>query len=209
MNIKLQRPRSCLGWLAWVFGVLLLIFMLSNGYAQWRMAQVTQDLAAFARELGYTPGTHLHHEITVRDVSIVTGSAYCEARLYFTTPMSPAEFTARLSQAEPEAKEKRLEDRVFNLSGVIPGLTVRPTAPQATPPTSQREPMMIYWWLLRDRSYKTYVSFYDTTTLRATMEHEGQQVKDSIIELGIEGGIFPIWVNCPGTFSDTPAAPFD
>ena len=59
--------------------ILLVVLLLIGGrvYGQWRMNQVTQDLASLARELGYTPDAHLHHEITVRDVSLVTGSAYC------------------------------------------------------------------------------------------------------------------------------------
>ena len=205
--------RSCLIiFLAVVASLILLVVLLFVGgrtYGQWRMAQVTQDLASLARDLGYTPDTHLHHRIAVRDVSIITGSAYCEAKLYYTTPMSPAEFTERVNQSEPEAKEKRREDLVFNLSGVIPSLTVRGGDPQAATPTSQSEPMMIYLWTLRDRSYKTYLSFYDATNLSATMEHEGQQIKGNIIELSMEGGLFPIWVDCPGTFRDAPDAPFD
>ncbi len=38
MNMKIRRPRSCLGWFLWVFGVLVIFVLLYNGYAQARIA---------------------------------------------------------------------------------------------------------------------------------------------------------------------------
>ena len=102
MKLKPHRPRSCLGWFAWVFGILLVLFVLGNVYAQLRMAQVTWELVALARELGYTSDTHLHHEMKMRDTNIVSGSSYCIAKLYYTTSMSAAEFAERLGQVLPE-----------------------------------------------------------------------------------------------------------
>ena len=208
MKLKIQRPRSCLGWFAWIFGILLLIFALGNVYAQVRMAQVTQDLASLARELGYTPDAHLHHRITVRDVSIITGSAYCVAKLYYSTPMKLTEFTERLNQLEPETKELRLQNMILGLSGLVPSLTVHGTNSQTSPPTSRREPPMMYRWPL-DKGYEINIEFYDTTNFNTAVKHEGKQVKGNIVQIYAEGGIFPIWVHCPATFSDAPAPPFN
>jgi hypothetical protein len=209
MKIKPHRPRSCLGWFVWVFGVLLLIFVSGNVYAQVRMAQVTRDLASLARELGYTPDTYLHYEITVRDVSIITGSAYCVAKLYYATPMDLVEFTERLNQLEPETKEIRLQNMIFDLSGLIPGLKVYATDFLPTTPASQREPPMMYRWIVHDRSHKTNVVFYDTTNLNVQMQYGGRRVEGNIAQIYTEGGAFPIWMNCRTTSSDTSAPPFD
>lgn len=66
---ELLKPHHPLlsGWFAWVFGTLLVLFVLGNVYAQLRMAQVTWELVTLARELGYTSDTHLHHEMKMRD----------------------------------------------------------------------------------------------------------------------------------------------
>jgi hypothetical protein len=209
MKLKPQRPRSCLGWFAWIFGILLLIFVSGNIYAQWRMAQVTQDLASLARELGYTPDAHLHHEITVRDVSIIMGSAYCVAKLYYTTPMDLAEFTERLNQLKPETKEIRLQNMIFELSGLIPGLKVYAADFLPPTPASQREPPMMYRWIVHDRNHKTNVMFYDTTNLNVQVHYGGRRIEGNIAQVYANGGVFPIWMNCPATSSDTPAPPFD
>lgn len=195
-----------------VGGLILLVVVLFVGggaYGTSRMEQATQDLASLARELGYTPDAHVYHEITGSTTNLVTGSAYCVAYLYYTTPMNLSEFTKRLNQLEPETKEMILQDRVFNLSRVIPSLTMHATESQATTPSLQRDPVLIYTWLPNSRRFKTSVSFYDTTNLNATMEDDGRRVEGNVVELRVEGGLFPIWMLCPATFNDTPASPFD
>jgi hypothetical protein len=187
----------------------VLLFVGGGAYGQWRMAQVTQDLASLARELGYTPDTHLHHEITARDVNIVSGSAFCEANLYYITSLNLADFTARLNELEPETKDLRRDDILFDLSGVIPGLRVHDANSHIATSTSQNDPMMLYRWTLLNKSYKTYITFYDTTNLHALMKHEGQKVRGNIIRLSMEGGIFQIWIDCPAKFRDAPDDPFD
>jgi len=93
MKIKPHRPRSCLGWFAWVFGILLAFILLSNIYAQVRLA--------IARELGYTPDDLLLSRTDINNVSMVTGSAKCNAEIYFVTPLGFDEFEAKLMQARP------------------------------------------------------------------------------------------------------------
>lgn len=101
MKIKLHRPRSCLGWFVWVFGILLAFILLSNIYAQVRLAIARTQAEALARELGYTPDDLLLFRTGINNVSIVTGSAECDAELYFVTPLGFDEFEAKLMQARP------------------------------------------------------------------------------------------------------------
>ena len=101
MKIKLQPPRSCLGWFAWLFGILLAVILLSNVYAQVRLAIAHSQAEALARELGYTPDDLLLSRTDINNVNIVTGSAKCDAELYFVTPLGFDEFEAKLMQAMP------------------------------------------------------------------------------------------------------------
>lgn len=209
----MENFRGCLFTILVVVGGLILLvvvlFVGGGAYGTSRMEQATQDLASFAKELGYMPDAHVYHEITGSTTNLVTGSAYCVAILYYTTPMNLGEFTERLNQLESETKEMRLENKTFELSRVIPGLTVDATDARATTPSSQRHPVFIYTWLPNSRRFKTSVSFYDTTNLNAKMEDDGRQVEGNVVKLRVDGGLFPIWVLCPATFNDTPASPFD
>jgi hypothetical protein len=101
MKIKPHRPRSCLGWFAWVFGILLLIFVSGNVYAQVRLAIARTQAEALARELGYTPDDFLLYRKDTNNVNIITGSAACDAELYFVTSLGFDEFEAKLMQAMP------------------------------------------------------------------------------------------------------------
>jgi hypothetical protein len=90
-ELKARIMKSFLTWLGIPISLILLVVLLFVGgrfYGQWRMAQVTQDLASLARELGYTPGSHMYHKIVKRDVNLVTGSGYCGVVLIFSTSMN-------------------------------------------------------------------------------------------------------------------------
>jgi hypothetical protein len=204
MKIKPQPPRSCLGWLGWVFASLLLIFVLGNVYAQWRMAQATQDLASLARELGYTPDAHLHHRIAVRDVSIITGSAYCEAKLYYTTSMSAAKFTAQLNQMLPETKGIGWMEESNTTLYTLLNLTVDGMETWGGQNFSRQEPMKLYYWPLSE-SDTGPIRLYETMELKTTVEYKGTQIRGNTIKLYANGGVFPVWMNCPATLSDAPA----
>jgi hypothetical protein len=210
MKLKPHRPRSCLGWFAWVFGILLLIFVSGNIYAQWRMAQVTQDLASLAKELGYTPDAHLHHEITVRDVSIITGSAYCEATLIYATPMEVTEFKERLGQILPETRGAGWKQTSYYSLYIIPNLTINGVDIQETDmlPISEQEPVTEYGWYFSN-SNVTSIQLYGTKGIRSELKYKDRRVLDNVVRLHGSGGIFPIWIACPATFSDEPDSLFD
>lgn len=210
MKIKPHPPRSCLGWLAWVFGILLAFLVLSNVYAQVRMAQVTRDLASLARELGYTPDAHLHHRIGVRDVSIITGSAYCDAILIYTTPMEISEFKERLGQILAETRGAGWEQTSYYSLYIIPKLTINGVDIQETDmlPISEQEPVTEFGWYFSDRNV-TSIRLYGTKGLKSELKYKDRLIGDNIVRLHGSGGIFPIWIACPATFSDEPEYPFD
>jgi hypothetical protein len=201
--------RSCLLIsLSVVGGLILLVVLLFVGgrvYGQWRMAQVTQELDALARDLGYTPGAHLHHRIAVRDVNIISGSAYCEVKLYYTTSMNAAEFTERLNQLLPETESTgRVEGNNTNLYTLL-DLTMNGIETWKWQNLSAREPMSVYHWPLSDRNAELYETMY----LSGAVEYKGNRIKGNVVRLFTNGGVFPIWMQCPATFNDTPDVPFD
>jgi hypothetical protein len=208
MKLKIQRPRSCLGWFAWIFGILLLIFALGNVYAQVRMAQVTQDIASLARNLGYTPEEHLYHETGIRDTNLITGSSYCVFKFYYTTPMSVAEFTDRLNQVLPETQDIwRVEENNTTLYTIL-DLTVNGIETWRGQNFLNREPITLYYWPLSKRNAES-IDLYETADLKSTIEYKGNRIKGNTVKLYANAGIFPIWMWCPYTSSDAPEIPFD
>lgn len=101
MNVKIRRPRSCLGWMLWVLAALVLFVLLNNIYARARIFWAHRQAMELALQLGSTPNDFLHSAVYVHNVNIVTGSASCSAVLYFVTPLELPDFEAKLIAAEP------------------------------------------------------------------------------------------------------------
>ncbi len=99
----MQRYRSCLAALVGCLLLVLLIGFGGSAYGRLRMAQVNYELFALAEQLDYTPDALLQHRVKSRDHNIVfPGNAYCDAHLYFTTPLDPVSFAEKLHLARPE-----------------------------------------------------------------------------------------------------------
>lgn len=205
--------RTCLIiFLAVVASLILLIVLLFVGggiYGQWRMAQVTQDLASLARELGYTPDAHLYHKIAKRDVNLVTGSGYCSVVLIFSTSMDSTEFIERLNQVAPETKKIGMQAERSNNLYSLPGLAIDGIDTRNLRNLSRLKPVTEYDRFLSSKKDSPSLILYETMNSGARIEHEGRQVEGNIIRLSVDGGSFPIWVNCPVTFSNVTEAPFD
>ena len=91
---------------------------------------VNYQLLTVSEQLGYTPDALLRHEIDNRDWGFLLDT-YCEANLYYTTTLSPAEFGERLGQVLPETKGQDWSQPMHpsSLSGHIDGMNVRETIP--------------------------------------------------------------------------------
>ena len=98
MKIKPQRPRSCLGWFAWVFGILLMLFAISYTIDMARLANAWREADALAARLGYTPERHLK-DLVWGQINPVIGTSRCQVEVFFTTPLDPADFASHLAQA--------------------------------------------------------------------------------------------------------------
>jgi hypothetical protein len=82
MKIKPQPPRSCLGWFAWVFGILLVLFAISYAIDMIRLANAWNEAYTLAAQLGYTPERHLTDRAP-SDINIVPVFGDCEVKILF------------------------------------------------------------------------------------------------------------------------------
>ena len=197
MKLKPQRPRSCLGWFAWVFGILLAFLLLSNVYAQVRLAIARTQAEALARELGYTPDDLLLSRTDINNVSIVTGSAKCDAELYFVTPLGFDEFEAKLLQAMPGTLPTHpipwwdlwwnLPVDAYDVNGdKVEDEDSLPLVPTAT-------------WFLKEDWVSPSIGFaelYQTEEITLSLKYDERPIVDDVAMIRWRAGRYPIWVVC-------------
>lgn len=190
--------------------ILLVVLLFVGGriYGQWRMAQMAEDLASLARELGYTPDDHLRHEIAQWDPNLVTGSAHCGVYLYFTTPMSVSKFTERLNQVWPETKDRRFADLPNTALYTILDLTVNGVEVWKPQYVSFRKRMDSYFWPPINKGGRR-IQLDETMGLGVTIGYKGRRIEGNIVEVYEDAGVFPFWMYCPAASSDAPESPLD
>ncbi len=210
MKIKLHRPRSCLGWFAWVFGILLLIFVSGNAYAQVRLAIARTQAEALARELGYTPDDLLLFRTDINNVNIVTGSAKCNAELYFVTPLGFDEFEAKLMQARPGTSVNPGTSEA-DYWFYLPVDTYDANGNKVEDKESLPPVLRMTWFVKSDQSrlvgYASWpdtpiwsgptvgtAELYQTDQIPMTLKYGERPIKDNIAVISWYAGQYPIWV---------------
>ena len=197
MKIKLQPPRSCLGWFAWLFGILLAFILLSNVYAQVRLAIARTQAEALARELGYTQDDLLLFRTDINNVNIVTGSAYCDAELYFVTPLGFDEFEAKLMQARPGTRVNPGASTV-RYWAYLPVDTYDVNGNKVEDEESL-PPVLEMTWFVKDELYSPTVGtaeLYQTEEIPLTLKYGERPIVDNIALIKWYAGRYPIWVVC-------------
>mgnify|MGYP001164675807 FL=1 len=197
MKINLQRPRSCLGWFAWVFGILLAVILLSNVYAQVRLAMARTQAEALAREIGYTPDDFLLYRTDINNVSIVTGSAKCDAELVFVTPLGFDEFEARLMQARPGTQVNPGASTV-RYWAYLPVDTYEANGKKVEEEESLPPALKMTWFVKDDWLSPTVggAELYQTEQIPLTLKYGERQIVDNIAVIWRRAGRYPIWVLC-------------
>ncbi len=197
MKIKPQPPRSCLGWFAWVFGILLAILVLSNVYAQVRLAIARTQAEALARELGYTPDDLLLFRTDINNVNIVTGSAKCNAELYFVTPLGFDEFEAKLMQARPGTRVNPGASTV-RYWAYLPVDTYDANGNKVEDKESLPTVLEMTWFV-QDELYSPTVGgaeLYQTEQIPLSLKYGERPIKNNIAVITWLAGRYPIWVVC-------------
>ena len=212
MKLKPHRPRSCLGWFAWVFAILLLIFVSGNVYAQVRLAIARTQAEALARELGYTPDDLLLSRTDINNVSIVTGSAKCNAEIYFVTPLGFDEFEAKLMQARPGTRVNSDASQV-RYWAYLPVDTYDANGNKVEDEESLPTVLRMTWFVKSDQSrlvgYASWpdtpiwsgptvgtAELYQTDQIPLSLKYGERPIVDNIALIKREAGRYPIWVVC-------------
>jgi hypothetical protein len=199
-SFQIKRRYKVLGMLSGILlGIPLLcigVFVFGAYYGQWRMAEVNHELFALAEQLEYTPDALLQHRVKSRDHNIVfPGNAYCDAHLYFTTPLDPVSFTQKLNQAEPKTIGKGTEEYSNQLLSIL-SFNISETEAGLVQEDPRRAYMTSYYWHISS-NYSGSIRLYKTSTINIGLEYKGRHIQDNIVGIYRSGGAFPIWMNCP------------
>ncbi len=201
MQTTVQRHNTCLGWFFGVFGSLLLLFALSYIIDLWRLADARQQADALAASLGNSPAHHLISKVT-RDISLLPVQANCEVQVYFTTPLGPEEFAARLGQVAGPLWGGNLEDgrnMYLQLPFIVDGSNTKRL------PRDQIDTLPLIgvkdWYVGEDIfSSRVHVFYAEFSQANATIEYAGQPITENVAYVKVDAGRFPIWIwlsSCP------------
>lgn len=198
-----QHYRSCLVIAINLFLLIYLVLFGGTLYAHFRMWWVNYQLFSVAEQLGYTPDALLRHEVKDRDWGFLLDSN-CDASLYYTTTLSPAEFEQRVVQVQPGISRQGRSHPMLISSLSIPDLRFNGWDSQETLmlPQSEKGKVTLYNWYLGDIS----LDFYDLADVHAQLAYQGLPITGNIVELYKFGGAFQVW-NCPRKITENTELP--
>lgn len=175
-------------------------FAVGAVYGHLRMYLVNRDVFALAEQLGYTPDALLVHRVYDRDFNLFPPwDTYCEAKLFYTTPLDAGTFRQKVNQALPQMRDtgpKSYENALFFDLGITASDPSGETIKHGLEPFMAR-----YYWSLPDRDLGS-ISLLETANMNVNLEYNGHRIQDNIVEIYESGGTFPIWVDCPRKTSE-------
>ena len=195
MKLKPQRPRSCLGWFAWVFAILLMLFAISYTIDMARLANAWREADALAARLGYTPERHLTDKGSTQLNHLLFGTAICRVRVFFTTPLDPSDFAVNVEQLTHPGFYKSAQGRSMY---VKIALTVNKkeandlyrTSRDELPPVNEHK-----WLVLEDSgSVKQEIFYSELSQANVEIEYKGRPITENVAYVGVDAGSFPFWV---------------
>lgn len=169
-------------------------------FGPFRMDLINRDMLTLAGQLDYTPDAFLVYRVKSRDVNpFFPWDAYCDARLYYTTPLDPAAFTQKLNHAIPNMRDTGIQlksDTLFKVIDVAVSGSDAKKVPDGVSPS-----LTIYSWR-RTGTNPEEIRLYMTADIEVSLEYKGHQIQGNIVEIYKSGGRFPIWMDCPSTTSE-------
>ena len=194
MKIKPHRPRSCLGWMGWVFGILLVLFAISYSIDMVRLTSAWNEAYTLAAQLGYTPEHHLTDKAP-SDINIVPVFGVCKVQVFFTTPLDALDFAIRLEQVTGPLWGGNLRDgrnMYLQLPFTVNGRnTLRLTRSQTDTLPLIREQD----WYVGDDIFFFFLKIYNSEFSQANVkiEYGSRPIKGNVVYVSVEAGMFPIW----------------
>jgi hypothetical protein len=198
MNIKVRRPRSCLGWMLWVSGALVVFVLIYNVYAQVRIYMAREQAMTLAQQLGLKTDNLLRDRINVSDVSIVTGSASCSVELYFVTSLELSGFEAHLLRLQPGTRRVNPGTGYLNeIYSVLPLIVNGVSGKQPGARETFPHIPTVSWFLPGGTSMDaSIVDFYQTVQVPANLQFRERRINGNIVVIDWTAGRYPIWVDC-------------
>jgi hypothetical protein len=195
MKIKPQPPRSCLGWFAWVFGILLVLFAISYSIDMVRLAIARHQAYALATKLGYTPDRHLVDEASTQLKHLLLGTAICRVRVFFTTPLDPSDFAVHVEQLAHPGFYKSAQGRSMyvKIPLIVNGKDASDlyrTNRDELPPVNEHK-----WLVIEDGGpVKQEIFYSELSQANVEIEYEGRPITENVAYVGVDAGSFPFWV---------------
>jgi hypothetical protein len=186
------KDKSYLAIIGRLLLILVVLFLLGNGYAALRMELARTKMNRLAQQLGYLPTTRLVGGLSNSDVSIVTGTATAGLGLYFLTPMTLTEFQGQLGAIAPNANEfpfgntNRILD-MFTVDGIkgwqLKNRHLMPEVPQHC------------WGDLSGFSGQNiFICLHETAEVDYYLEFNGKHVTDNVVHISIYAAVIPVWM---------------
>lgn len=202
----MQQYRSCLAPLIASLLLLYLVLFGSATHANLRMWWVNHQLFNLAEQTGYTADALLRHEVKDRDFGFLLNSN-CDASIYYTTTLSPAEFEERVVQALPETRGQGRSKQLLITSLSVPELRISGVNESETNvlPISEQKVISYSWYSFNNRAAIS-IDFYDMTNVQVPLAYKRLPITGNIVELYKFGGSFQIW-NCPVKLTESPQLP--
>ncbi len=194
MKLKPQRPRSCLGWFAWVFAILLMLFAISYNIDMWRLTSAWNEAYTLAVKLGYTPERHLTYKAD-GNPSLLLISGDCTARLFFTTPLDPSDFDAYLKQVAKIALEGERQNGM-NIYTRLPFIVDGRNTLQLTFGQFDTLPRIheLTWYVGDDIGQsRIKVDYSELSQVDIEFEYNNHPITENVAYISVEAGDYPIW----------------
>ena len=193
MQTTIRRLDSCLAWYAGVFGSLLLIFGISYIVDTIRLANAWNEAYTLAAKLGNTPERHLVSKVE-RELSIIPIDAACEVRVFFTTPLDPTDFAARLEQSVASLTDGSSGRNMYSqLPFIVDGSNTKRLYRdeiEKLPPAYQHT-----WFVMDARGpIKMRIVYAEFSQANAKIEYDGKQITENVAYVSVDAGRFPLWM---------------
>lgn len=184
-------------------GLILLFALsvpLSQAFMRWHMERIAQELTDLAVQLGYKPEDLLLRSFSSRDTSIVLPlNEYCDAKMYFATPLTVEQFVARVHEVVPATIGQYPGPEQSTLLYTVLPLAATSATPSSAERVAKRVTMDFYEWNINidSGSNPISISFYDLENTPASFEYRRQPFKKNVVRLYKNGGNWPLWFHCP------------
>lgn len=184
------KDKSCLAILMRMLLILVVLFVLGNGYAALRMEWARVKVYRLAYQLGYTPAHHLGEVFSSRDANLVTGTAIRVIELYFTTPLTVEAFEKHLKEIDSSPLKN---DFIQKDKKILRWFMVNGVQGRDLEEDDLKWSVSMHDWIIPYKSRRYF--FYETGKTNYRLEYDGQHITNNVIEISMDGATIPVWMS--------------